>query len=457
MSDIWQVLGLEGPTDDIRAIKKAYAKAVKLARPDEHPEQFQALNKAYKQAQRIARDRAKASIIETEQIAPEVQRSESAEQAENSDQESSIEFLLNSRNEQEVLETSTQLESVLEQPNTVETVVVEVPELRAEEQVATDSETVQVEIVEAPVLPEEPDYAAERHKKQLEKEQLETAMDDELSCLLEQVEQLLLKPDDFSNVEQWKFVERSQFLLDDQFNWDFGQEVFRLILAHNQAYAEAPASQLRDVRVFSYLDRFFDWRGNEHELLREHGDESCRPYLNALHLHASKTDPLEGVKGGVEQPKTAVDKFSHLENYILAGRLGRILANFIDWIVFIFAAVWINIFLPTTWFLDGKGIIYSIFIPLLMFLIMESSPLQASPGKLVLGYRVMRQDRSTVPWWLNIWRITCYILSTVAIKITFWINLFIGARILHDRLSGTMVVDIKKSYASYLKSFEIEL
>ena len=42
----WEIVGIE-PTDDRRAIKRAYAKKLKLHRPDEDPEGFQQLNEAY--------------------------------------------------------------------------------------------------------------------------------------------------------------------------------------------------------------------------------------------------------------------------------------------------------------------------------------------------------------------------------------------------------------------------
>ena len=43
----WKLLGIE-PTTDIRQIKKAYAKALKLCSPEENPIKFQKLREAYK-------------------------------------------------------------------------------------------------------------------------------------------------------------------------------------------------------------------------------------------------------------------------------------------------------------------------------------------------------------------------------------------------------------------------
>lgn len=54
----WQVLGLSGPTTDKKAIKRAYAQQVKLYHPEDHPEEFQALQAAYQEALKRATDLA---------------------------------------------------------------------------------------------------------------------------------------------------------------------------------------------------------------------------------------------------------------------------------------------------------------------------------------------------------------------------------------------------------------
>lgn len=46
----WEVLGLDGPTDDLKAIKRAYAKKLRVTRPDDDPEGFMALRDALEHA-----------------------------------------------------------------------------------------------------------------------------------------------------------------------------------------------------------------------------------------------------------------------------------------------------------------------------------------------------------------------------------------------------------------------
>jgi len=54
--NIWELLGIE-PTEDISKIKSAYAKQAKQYHPEEHPEEFKALQSAYKLAVGLAKSR----------------------------------------------------------------------------------------------------------------------------------------------------------------------------------------------------------------------------------------------------------------------------------------------------------------------------------------------------------------------------------------------------------------
>ncbi len=51
---IWTILGLEGPTSDIKAIRSAYAKTLRVTRPDENPDGFMVLRDAFEHAQNYA-------------------------------------------------------------------------------------------------------------------------------------------------------------------------------------------------------------------------------------------------------------------------------------------------------------------------------------------------------------------------------------------------------------------
>ncbi len=54
METIWDILGLEGPTSDLKAIKRAYAQKLREVRPDEDSAGFMALREAFDSAKRMA-------------------------------------------------------------------------------------------------------------------------------------------------------------------------------------------------------------------------------------------------------------------------------------------------------------------------------------------------------------------------------------------------------------------
>ncbi len=60
--DIWKILGID-PTQDLKAIKKAYARLSVKYHPEEHPEEFRQLNDAYKAAVKYAKGSLTAQTI----------------------------------------------------------------------------------------------------------------------------------------------------------------------------------------------------------------------------------------------------------------------------------------------------------------------------------------------------------------------------------------------------------
>ena len=60
--DIWEWLGIP-PSKDIAKIKSAYARQAKIYHPEEHPEEFKALQNAYKTALRLAKSQGTVTYV----------------------------------------------------------------------------------------------------------------------------------------------------------------------------------------------------------------------------------------------------------------------------------------------------------------------------------------------------------------------------------------------------------
>ena len=73
MNSPWRELGLPGPSD-METIKRAYAQRIKEVHPEEDPEGFQALHRAYQMARRMATDRQpRRPSFQSPEVRPEPQ------------------------------------------------------------------------------------------------------------------------------------------------------------------------------------------------------------------------------------------------------------------------------------------------------------------------------------------------------------------------------------------------
>lgn len=64
MNDDWGILGLEGPTDDLATVKRAYAARLRIHRPDSDPDGFQRLREAYERVLETLRPRERSAALD---------------------------------------------------------------------------------------------------------------------------------------------------------------------------------------------------------------------------------------------------------------------------------------------------------------------------------------------------------------------------------------------------------
>lgn len=112
------------------------------------------------------------------------------------------------------------------------------------------------------------------------------------------------------------------------------------------------------------------------------------------------------------------------------------------------AAVFVILFWVLAQVLDNATVsIILLVIIWLYYALLESSPLQASLGKMIMGIKVVdRRGRR-----MSFWQATERILSKIVTNVTFYFGFFIAAfdkkkQTLHDRISHSMVVVKNKEF-----------
>ncbi|MBB3063387.1 RDD family protein [Microbulbifer rhizosphaerae] len=411
--DPWALLGIE-PSDDARAIKRAYAKKLKQTRPDEKPQEFQQLHSAYKRALTIAE--RPQPMMESPQPVIE--------------------------SPQPVIESP---QPIIENPQPV----VERPQPAMEtQQPSPQEETAVAEREAPPELPPEQDSAAAETERQ--------KRIDEYRQVLEQVDRALESDRLIGMEETWRFLAECSYLLEEEFNWNLGLGVFERFARFNSEAPEKGSQVAANILVHG--DMLFGWSESRGYLYREFGEALCNAVFDVMEGDLQSVDPLQGVRGGrklVEQkPRPAEES---LDYYYFGNLLGRAFALLLD--VFL---VYVVVGLTTSVVMikamgksEGDASFTALSVSILGYLVLawiaEGSRWQATPAKYLLGYRVTDRHFKRVGYPHGLWRIFSFMFTLPLFKIGWFINCFLGGNLLHDRLSRTYVIDYRKSREEYLK------
>ncbi|WP_308366773.1 MULTISPECIES: RDD family protein [unclassified Microbulbifer] len=424
--DPWALLGIE-PSDDARAIKRAYAKKLKQTRPDEKPQEFQQLHSAYKRALTIAE--SPQPLVESPQ--PVVESPQPVVES-----------------PQPVVESP---QPVIESAQSGE----DNPQPAMETQQPSPQEETAVAEREAP-----PELSPEQGSAAVETERQKRI--DEYRQVLEQVDRALENDRLIGMEETWRFLAECSYLLEEEFNWNLGLGVFERFARFN---SEAPVKGRKQkyrpqvtANILAYGDMLFGWSENRGYLYREFGETLCNAVFDAMQGDPQAANPLQGVRGGrklVEQKPRPVEE--SLDYYYFGNLLGRAFALLLD--VFL---VYVVVGLATSVVMiramgksEGDAGFTALFVSILGYLVLawiaESSRWQATPAKYLLGYRVTDRHFKRVGYLHGLWRIFSFMFTLPLFKIGWFINCFLGGNLLHDRLSRTYVIDYRKSREEYLK------
>ncbi|AFT71848.1 RDD family protein [Alloalcanivorax dieselolei B5] len=425
--DPWRVLGLEA-TGDTRAVKRAYARLLKSTRPDEHPEQFQALHAAYKRALGLAEQRARAAAASDTE--PETETGKRTEKK----------------------SPATAAET---QPLPPETPEWPAPVVPVEPEPAFQDQP------PPPARDPEPAWAAAREREE-EREPEEDewlAASREHERLLTQCQALLEREGRPAEEKEWRFLANSPWMLDSAFHHGLGDALMAGLVERLRQQDNKPPL---DAVTLAYLSSLFDWEGRRGLLAARFGDTAMDRVLAPLDTNSSGDQALlQGLRGGKETvpPSRQASSEPAPETLYFTGMTLRMAAIVIDLLVLV-ALLVMPIWVVSVMVADangdadasGVGAFLGLFAMLavpaymLMALVMEAGPRQATPGKRMLGLRVTNLEFERLSFLHNVWRVMAFVVvNALTSKVVILVNLFLKGNLLHDRVSRSYVINWARS------------
>lgn len=290
---VWQRLDINA-TNDIRAIKRAYAKQVKITRPDEDPEGFQQLHEAYKEALSLVKQ--EMALEEEWEAEEEWEQSEYQELGQKSEQEQ-----LNRHKEFDY-----EAETGLEQPEVGNISISYSVEL---DYASHDNGALGDKTGNEGIEP------VARHSAEEAEHQAYLARQSEMECLNAKVKQQLDNDMLRDDVASWQFLLDSPYILESEFNADLACHVWGMIYQLKQAYRQMQTdegftvSEVVDTPVqlqtLDYLDDIFNWRSKVDRISWEMGDEAAEWLYDCLEASSQSVliNHVSGVRGHVVDAK----------------------------------------------------------------------------------------------------------------------------------------------------------
>ena len=422
----WITLGIEEYSDK-KTIKIAYAKLLKITKPDDDPQGFKELHAAYKEALELVSEYKESSAPQW--FTPPAKNQQSISFDVNSFQDT---ILLDDNQEEDNLSNENNESSELEQPYSTP------PRAEAhDDQIAADSNQVleELEAVYGTPKPEIKDTQFANNDEQ-DYDEVEDFYGAEAQAKLEkdwqyletQTKLIINTKATKSTISDWQFLEEIPSMVDLEFRSQASDLVFEIVSEINEISLEKKVLLVKEP-ILNYLNNFFMWdkKWKHYEEVYGYQVEAVFPYLTEISSQNS------------EGNKQSKDLHYYRRGVAYLFDLG---------LVYVFYIVQKYILeLPDKQnfsIIMGIGILYGlIIIPLL-----ESSSIQASFGKQLLGLKVVNEAGLRMPWYQSFWRAIATGFCLGIFKIVVWINFYLSYKkgiLLQDFMSKSYVVKVPRN------------
>jgi hypothetical protein len=356
MISCWQQLEI-GSTTDLKTIKEAYASKLKNTRPDEKPEEFQQLHKAYKRAISYAKNAvAKQTTIE-QPITESIEELVGLANRTIDENESNNEVIQSNITQSNVVNQREPIAHTSNNPeylNINEKQITEQPPEAILTQTESNENLTDVKHV---------------HQQQASYE-----------ALVHQCDEILTDSKQCNKQEAWTFLLQSDYILDTEFNTQLGLYLFDAIDNHNLNAVNSVTSICKGKKhpdynaqvnssTLHYLNTIFHWSTQVNLLYTYIDEDTCNRLLPILEDHQNQANNIQSlVKGGVINVEKAKPK--NREQYTqIVDAYGNVIKLF-NIVVIVVITVLLGITLVST-FSENDIILPLVFPGLIVLVILQ--------------------------------------------------------------------------------------
>ena len=418
MSSIWSILGI-AQTADSRLIKKAYSTKLKQVRPDEKPDEFQQLHAAYKSALQQAR-------WLSEQATNQPTRESHAAG----------------------LDITNQAEQEFQEPTYQQ----------HDEQITSNNLRLDYETADSF---EYNQPKAEQMELSQHASSESSGYQEEIDRIISGIDRVIMEGNAF-NVDSWKFVLESEYILDQNFFDDLGLAVLRRIASYynKEEFREQGDFGINE-DVLHHLNSIFRWDNYEYDY----------SFYLQNQFGIQQFDTLKGFEDKIINPKTDITgdlrgaksikkvfKYSStpFKYYYYGGNGKRFMAMTIDMLLALSIAS--LVYLASEIVIGHKLTFarnFNSYIVFTIYLIgswlFESSSHQATPGKKLLGLRVVNSNQIKLGYLHGLLRVGIFAVTSIGFYITAIINARSDGKYIHDRFSRSYVMDLWRTRKEHKK------